>query len=133
MAKVKKEPEISQELLSVVLDIPLEDNPKYKEGMLFYRDEFDSRVWTELDIHRLAYLCKQWAFTKRYNVYSLGKWRDSSSEDYMSYSVTIKTFDEDIAYAMNKCYNDRFHADSEPGAIFASCEWIRLKIEKEEK
>ena len=117
---------ITKELWSEVLKIPLKDDPKYDEPLLLYRDEYDSRVWTEFDVHRLAYLCKEWAFSKGYNVYSLGKWRYRSvdTNSYLSYCVTIKTHNEDLTSAMNKCQNDMFYAETEPEAIFKACEWI---------
>lgn len=80
-----------------------------------------------MPIYELSHRCKEWAFSKRYNVYSLGKWRDSNRDTYLSYSVTIKTFEETLSYAIGKAYIDKFHADTEPEAIFKACEWILNK------
>ncbi len=114
----------SKELMSAVLGKNIEEirisKLNYK-NFLYNATKVDSGM---ISIYEFMYLCKEWAFQQRYNVYSLGKWRDSYRDTYLSYSVTIKTFEENIDYAMNKCYNDKFYADTEPEAVFKACEWI---------
>ncbi len=130
---------ISKELLSAVLGNESEPIHELNGVLKYLNSEFQDSVYghqmiqREINIHELVFLCKEWAFQQRYNVYSLGKWRDSNREKYLSYSVTIKTFEEGNTYAMNKCYNDKFYADTEPEAVFKACEWIMNKKENNER
>ncbi len=116
---------VSKELLSEVLGYKVDKIEEHFDGNFdpcFLISHNGGQLL--LNIYEFMYLCKEWAFQQRYNVYSLGKWRDSNRDTYLSYSVTIKTFEENIQYAMNKCYNDKFYADTEPEAVFKACEWI---------
>lgn len=49
---------LSTQFLSTVLGL---NEAEYKNGLLFHRDEFDSKVYRELNIYELAHLCKIWA------------------------------------------------------------------------
>ena len=96
---------ISQKLLSEVLNIPLKDNPKYDEGLLFYRDEYDTRVWTELDIHRLQHLCKKWANDKKL-------------------IQIVSSFDGRVTMSIAGEGVMSVYEDTEVLSVFKACEWI---------
>ena len=120
---LKRQKMISKELFEEVMGKSISNMNIVGNNVMYsgFPREFHQKV---INIYELMAKCQDWAFHKGYNVYSLGKWRDSNRKAYLSYSATFKTHNEPLDYAMDKSYNDKFHADTEPEAVFMACEFI---------
>ena len=102
---------ISKELLSAVFnkDVTKYD---YETQILFYRDEHDSLIWTEFNIHELAHKVKEWAIEN-------GIVLESST--YKSKAVChtgARTHNNEIYYP------EIFNAPTEPEAVFKAGQWV---------
>ena len=113
---------ISKELLSAVY--PIDETTETYVGiqestgrvMWFGKEHNDCR--SEIDIHRVAHKCKEWAVIRQfYNVASL--------LDYTGYTCIIR---QDPMTFINT--ELRFRAGTEPEAIFRACQWILNKDSK---
>lgn len=112
---------ISRELLSEVLSE--EYSPRLAEWMEIkdnclrtYYDcgNHDSKgrptgLGIEINIHELAFKCKEWAVSKRWILHE------------------VRNLKEYIIYFSGDCRepSDDFRADTEPEAIFKACAWIK--------
>lgn len=116
---------ISKELLSVVLDIPLQhiryngttNHYKIFKENLFNWNSGDYGRWSnlEINIYELAHKCKEWALKHHYKVISKPDNVPGLWEAYVNLSLTSKHGEV---------------ADTEPEAIFKACEWILTKDSK---
>ena len=85
--------------------------------ILFYRDEYDSMVWAELNIYELAHKCKEWAW-RNYHYTLSSEYADNEYScsatltwhDFKNYPCTIEEYP--------------IVSDTEPEAIFKACQWI---------
>ena len=122
---------ISKELLSVVLDIPLQhiryngttNHYKIFKENLFNWNSGDYGRWSnlEINIYELAYKCKEWSYTQGYILFSKIRLNSSLASCYFD---TMGKHDYEDGY-----HND-FRAESEPEAIFKACQWILDKDSK---
>ena len=111
---------ISKELLSEVLGIPLgeitkidNDSNKGYKYIVVYHTELNPKKYMcpyhveSINIHELAFKCKEWLMGKVSNCCSGfdngGRW---------------------FCYIEDKVNIDRFYADTEPEAIFRVCQYI---------
>ena len=109
---------ISKELLSVVY--PIDETTETYVGiqestgrvMWFGKEHNDCR--SEIDIHRVAHKCKEWALNLGYILYS-------TVHGYECY-IDSRNFIDNTPV--------RFLAGSEPEAIFKACQWILTKDSK---
>ena len=107
---------ISKELLSAVY--PIDETTETYVGiqestdrvMWFGKEYNDCR--SEIDIHRVAHKCKEWAL-------NLG---------YILYSAVYECYIDSRNFIRNTPI--RFLAESEPEAIFKACQWILDKDSK---
>ena len=115
---------ISKELLSAVY--PIDETTETYVGiqestgrvMWFGKEYNDCR--SEIDIHRVAHKCKEWAATKGYVLFSKTRLSSSLASCYFD-TIGRHDYEDDF-------HND-FRAETEPDAIFKACEWIRKKLE----
>ena len=89
---------LSTQFLSFVLGL---NEAKYDHGLLFYRNEFDSNVYRELNVYELAHLCKEWA-------YKQSIFRNNNI-------VQFTLIDLDIV--VRKCVTGKYVASIEPSNI----------------
>ena len=111
---------ISKELLSVVLDIPLQhiryngttNHYKIFKENLFNWNSGDYGRWSnlEINIYELAHKCKEWALTKGYFIYSTNE---------LSF---IKTFSLETIETFSN------GKDTEIECILKACEYILKEL-----
>ena len=110
----------SKELLSAVY--PIDETTEIYVGvqestgrvMWFGKEYNDCR--SEIDIHRVAHKCKEWALSKNYILQS---------------SIEIDCGYCEISYIiLNQVKKVLITAESEPEAVFKACEWILDKDSK---
>lgn len=97
---------ISKELLSVVLDVVCTDVEFDAHSNDIIYEAFGK---SEINIYEFAHKCKEWAFDKGYSIIS---WQNTKSV----YFADIRQNGNMIV----QCEK----ADSEPEAIFQTCQWV---------
>lgn len=115
---------ISKELLSVVLDIPLQhiryngttNHYKIFKENLFKWNSGDYGRWSnlEINIYELAHKCKVWALSKGYII-------NSGATTSNDWSSTIYKVIKENPYIKELSHT---WEQSEPEAIFKACQWI---------
>ena len=110
---------ISKELLSIIMGIEiLSCKPVRQTNIVRYKfDAIGETRDSSINSYELSYLCKKWAYSK----------------NYIIDSCYVNPRSEIHVYWMSKL-NKRttFTADTEPEAVFKSCEYI-FKLLKEKK
>ena len=106
---------ISKELLSEVLgeQYYIRNNKVLKIWI-----ESDTQFSEEVNLHKLAHKCKEWANSKEYILYSAKMFSDNE----FAYSCFIP----DSIIDGTK----RWYSDTEPQCIFNACEWVLKQKEK---
>ena len=119
---------ISKELLSVVLDIPLQhiryngttNHYKIFKENLFKWNSGDYGRWSnlEINIYELAHKCKEWALNQGYVLESLINRSCIIGSNY-EYFASVKIHKE-----TDSSVQENIDVDTEPEAIFKACQWI---------
>lgn len=116
---------ISKELLSEVLGHKIWKILNCNIGTLRYciypnkRDE-PSEYTFPINIHELAYKCKEWALNKGYRLLSGFDEKEYENSPDIEYSCIVNHI-----YCEGGCRSDNnFNSYSEPEAIFKACQWI---------
>ena len=116
---------ISKELLNAVY--PIDETTETYVGiqestgrvMWFGKEHNDCR--SEIDIHRVAHKCKEWAYSQGYILFSKIRLNSSLASCY---------FDTTGKHDYEDGYHNDFRAETESEAIFKACEWILNKDSK---
>ena len=129
---------ISKELLSEVLDIPLQhiryngttNHYKIFKENLFNWNSGDYGRWSnlEINIYELAHKCKEWACKKGYSIISISDFdiRHDTIDNYDKYYFTAY-INMNLFPELNKKEYTHLHdinSSTEPEAIFKACQWI---------
>lgn len=117
---------ISKELLSKVLRLTIVKVPELDGAILWYKGIVNingSPYAKELsiNIYELAYMCKEWAYSQGYILFSKIRLNSSLASCYFD---TMGKHDYEDGY-----HND-FRAETESEAIFKACQWILTKDSK---
>ena len=108
---------ISKELLSAVLEEKVIDII-----LLANEYELENNIFKSLpSIYELAYMCKEWAYSQGYILFSKIRLNSSLASCYFD---TMGKHDYEDGY-----HND-FRAETESEAIFKACQWILDKDSK---
>ena len=119
---------IGKELLSAVY--PIDETTETYVGiqestgrvMWFGKEYNDCR--SEIDIHRVAHKCKEWAVNFSPNKHALSSY--ARWGDIRNYKKTNGSY----YICQHLVSGIQFEAESEPEAIFKACEWILTKDSK---
>jgi hypothetical protein len=105
---------ISKELLSEVLGCKLDIDEQLQPNDIEYIEKVGSKLYYRyINIYELMHLCKEWAYTKNYFLFS-GYGAISASCEVNHRTASLgKINPQEIVLA-----------DTEPEACFLACEWI---------
>ena len=103
---------ISKELLSKVLDTTIVDIYTEPHLKVLWYSTTSNRINREINIHELAYRCKEWAYTKGYDIVTIRVEKDV----YRGLCYEEDGDWEDFVFECNSC--------TEPKTIFKACQWI---------
>ena len=102
--------EISKELLSEVLNLNITYIERCNDSIIYKISVYDREE--EINIYKFAFLCKEWALTKGYFIYSTNE---------LSF---IKTFSLETIETFSN------GKDTEIECILKACEWVLNKEKK---
>ena len=119
---------ISKDLATEILGYKVTQEPqKYGNEISFhYMFTKDTELHQSINIHELAYKCKEWAYKQEYSLSSGHRFEANEwfcdYETSEEYSIRAEEYysNIDAEYKM---------ANTEPEAIFKACEWILEDID----
>ena len=115
---------ISKELLSEICQTNLMSLGKLEvvgSDICLYDCSMQPDIYMCWNIYELAYMCKEWAYSQGYILFSKIRLNSSLASCYFD---TMGKHDYEDEY-----HND-FRAETESEAIFKACEWILTKDSK---
>lgn len=115
---------ISYELLDAVYPndeteechVGIQESVRFGDRVMWFGNGGADDCRSEIDIHRVAHRCKEWALSKNYILQS---------------SIEIDCGYCEISYIiLNEVKKVLITAESEPEAVFKACEWILEKMKE---